>query len=62
MEILRQRIEGRGTDSRKEIQKRLENAREEIEAKKHYRHIVVNDRLEAAVSELMGIIEKAGVD
>ena len=56
LDILRQRIERRGTDSREVIEKRLENARGEIEGKKHYSHVIVNDQLEKAFSELIDII------
>jgi guanylate kinase len=56
MEILRQRLEKRGTDSAEVIAGRLRNANEEMAARFRYGHIVVNDRLEQAVDELVGIL------
>lgn len=59
MEILRRRLEKRGTDSADIIAARLRNAREEMAARFGYRHIIVNDRLEQALDELVGILASA---
>jgi guanylate kinase len=56
-DILRERLEGRGTDGKDAIEKRLKNAEAEIANKDIFRHIVVNDRLSAAVAELISIID-----
>lgn len=56
MDILKQRLEKRGTDRSDVIAARLRNAREEMAARSRYRHIVVNERLERAVEDLMGIL------
>lgn len=56
-EALRERMENRGTDSEAVIQRRLENARAEIAQKDRYRHVVVNDDLKQAVSDLIAVIE-----
>ncbi|MFP4347178.1 MAG: guanylate kinase [Thermodesulfobacteriota bacterium] len=56
-DTLRERMEKRGTDSREVIERRLENARSEIAQKDRYRHVIVNDDLETAVSELNALIE-----
>ena len=56
-QVLEDRIRGRGTDYAKEIKKRLENAREEIQYATAYDYLVVNDNLEDAVSTLETIIE-----
>lgn len=56
MDMLRQRLEKRGTDGPDVIDARLRNAREEMAARSRYRHIVVNERLERAVDELLGIL------
>jgi guanylate kinase len=55
-EALRTRLIGRGTDSPEQVQARLDTAREELEAQGEFGHVVVNDRLEAAVAELEGLI------
>ena len=56
MDVLRQRLEKRGTDSAGVIEQRLRNAMEEIAARFRYRHIVVNTKLEQAVDELLDIL------
>lgn len=56
-DTLRARMEKRGTDSREVIERRLENARFEIAQKDRYRHVIVNDDLEAAVAELNELVE-----
>ena len=57
-EILRERLESRGTDSKAMIERRLENAQTEMAKKDLYRHVIVNDQLPDAVAELISIIEK----
>jgi guanylate kinase len=58
LEILRSRLEARGTDSPEVIAVRLRNAQQEMAQKDRYRHIVVNDQLAVATDRLIGIIEK----
>jgi guanylate kinase len=58
LEILRSRLEARGTDSPEVIAVRLRNAQQEMAQKDRYRHIVINDRLAVATTKLIGIIEK----
>jgi len=58
LESLKQRLESRGTDTRESITKRLRDAAEEIAEKEMYRHIIINDRLQEAGAELLGIISK----
>lgn len=55
-EILRLRIESRGSDSKEVIEKRLRNAEKEIARRDMYQHVVVNDDLSAAVTELVSIV------
>jgi guanylate kinase len=55
-EALAQRLTGRGTDSPESVALRLRNARQEMEERHWYRHIVVNDELATAVEELSAII------
>ncbi len=55
-EVLAQRLTARGTESPAAIQLRLRNARQEMEERHWYRHVVVNDELATAVEELSAII------
>jgi guanylate kinase len=57
LEILRKRLEARGTDRPAVIAVRLDNARKEMAAKDMYRHIVINDRLPDATAEMINIFE-----
>ena len=57
MQVLEARLKKRGTDSRATIEKRIRNARKEIAQKNLYRHVIVNDRLETAVKELIKIVD-----
>lgn len=50
------RLRGRGTDSEEIIERRLANARKELEQAPHYRYQVVNDDLDRAVEEIVNII------
>jgi len=56
MEVLRQRLEGRGTEAEAVIARRLADAREEMACRDRYRHVVVNDRLEEALEALLAIL------
>jgi guanylate kinase len=58
LEILKKRLESRGTDSAETIAARLVNAKEEISKKNLYHHVIINDQLSSAVSELLSIIAK----
>jgi guanylate kinase len=49
---LRDRLEGRGTDSPEAIQRRLRTADLELEAQAEFPHVVVNDDLQNSASEL----------
>ena len=50
------RLRGRGTDAEEIIQRRLANARKELEYAPEYRYQVVNDDLDQAVGEIVNII------
>ncbi len=54
-EALRERLEGRGTDSAEAIAERLRTAENELEAQQEFQHVVVND-------ELLGGGRRAGAD
>jgi guanylate kinase len=55
-EALRERLAGRGTDSEDAIERRLETAKQELEAQQEFKHVVVNDDVERAASELEEIV------
>lgn len=57
-DVLTQRLKDRGTDTRAVIEKRLENARQEIEQKELYQYCVVNDDLDEAIASMCRIFEK----
>jgi guanylate kinase len=53
---LRERLAGRGTDSEEAIGRRLETAKQELEAQQEFKHVVVNDEVERAAGELAEIV------
>jgi len=57
LEVLQQRLLARGTDSADSIAVRLQNAEKEMAQQDLYHHVIVNDELSKAVSELISIIE-----
>ncbi|MFC1488241.1 guanylate kinase [Thermodesulfobacteriota bacterium] len=58
LDILRNRLEARGTDSEEVISRRLANAEKEMAQKDLYRHIVTNDQLSVAIEQLTSIIDQ----
>lgn len=59
MEVLRNRLSGRGTDSEEAIATRMEIAKTELERAVEYDYIVENDVLEEAVEDVKSIIKAA---
>jgi guanylate kinase len=53
---LRARLATRGTDTPEQVERRLETARRELEARDEFAYVVVNDRLEKAVDELSDLV------
>ena len=53
---LETRLRGRGTESEDVIQRRLANARREMDAWGEYDYLVVNDEVELAVARLLAIL------
>ena len=49
-------MSGRGTDSADAIERRLETAKQELEASQEFKHVVVNDDLGRASGELEAIV------
>ncbi len=58
MEELRDRLEGRGEDEQDIIEKRLENAAEEMACAEAYKYRVINDNLDLACEQIVNIIEE----
>jgi guanylate kinase len=58
-DALRARLVGRGTDSPQQVEDRLRTAERELEAQSEFSHVVVNDRLEKAIDELVEIVRVA---
>ena len=56
MDVLRQRLIGRGSDDLEVIELRLINARDEMACQAMYRHTVVNDDLAGAIEQFVGIL------
>ena len=56
---LRARLVSRGTDTPAQIERRLETAERELQARPEFAHVVVNDRLEQATDELAEIVARA---
>jgi len=54
--VLRERLEGRGTDSSEAIKQRLRTAEIELGARSEFPHVVVNDDLQTATSELEKLV------
>jgi len=59
-EALRARLVGRGDTSPEDMAARLAVAREELQARDEFAHVVVNDRLEDAAEELVRIVAGHG--
>ena len=56
MDILRARLQGRGSDSQEEIVRRLQKVKEEIWSFREYYYIVRNDDLTESLHELKSIV------
>ena len=54
--VLRERLATRGTDSEEAIERRLETAKQELEAKEEFSHVVCNEDLDSAVEDLERIV------
>jgi guanylate kinase len=55
--VLEERLRGRSKDSDAQIRRRLDVARQEVDAVADYDYVVVNDELERAVGRLRAIVE-----
>jgi guanylate kinase len=57
LEVLRQRLVSRGSDSAETIARRLHHAEKEMAQQGLYHHVIVNDQLTVAIPQLISIIE-----
>jgi guanylate kinase len=55
-DALRERLEGRGTDSTEAIERRLRTAEIELEAQDEFPHVVVNDEVQEAAEKLEKLV------
>jgi guanylate kinase len=56
MQVLRQRLIERGTEEGGALERRLQRAREEIEAMRWYDYVVINDTIPEAADQLQAVI------
>ncbi|RMG71001.1 MAG: guanylate kinase, partial [Nitrospirae bacterium] len=56
MEVLRERLQNRRSDSEEVIRRRLAKAVEEIADYKYYDYVIINDKLDEAFEELKAIV------
>ena len=56
LEVLRERLRGRGTDDDASVRRRAEDAVRELEEAERYDHRVVNDDVERAAREILSIV------
>ena len=57
MQELKARLEGRGTESKEKILERFKKAYKEVNEVTRYNYVVVNDKVDTAVSKVNAIIE-----
>ncbi len=62
LDELSSRLRGRGTEDPDTMRTRVKAAYEEIKSSGLYDHIVINDRLEDAVAEVLRILESSGTE
>jgi guanylate kinase len=55
-EVLQQRLRGRSKDSEEQMRRRLDVAREEVNAVSEYEYVVVNDEIDACVERIRAIV------
>lgn len=57
-EELERRLRSRASDTSEEIERRMDVARSQVDAKQHFQYVVVNDDQTRAIAELQAIIER----
>jgi len=58
---LRKRLESRGKDPAEAIERRMASAREEVSHVLEFEYIIVNERFESAVSDLLSVVKAARI-
>lgn len=58
LSVLKERLESRGTDQPEIIEKRLQNASQEIDNRHIYQYVVINDDLQQAIAGIKAIFKK----
>ena len=58
LEVLRERLVGRGTETPESVELRMADARREIELAGRYDEVVVNDDLERATEDLIAVLQR----
>jgi guanylate kinase len=59
LDALRTRLIGRGADGPKEVERRLQVAEQELGAQSEFAHVVINDRLDEALEQLVEVVGTA---
>ena len=59
LEELERRLRGRGTESEDSLARRLEVARQELQASQNYKHIVVNLTVEQTADDICTLLQQA---
>ena len=57
MQALKERLDRRGEDAPAEVERRLANARVEMDGKNEYKYIIINDDIDRAYGELKKVLE-----
>lgn len=57
-EELTRRLISRGTESQQVLEKRIENAKNELSYEEQYDYVIINDNLDVAVKQFLEVIDK----
>jgi guanylate kinase len=58
LQALKERLKRRGTETEEQLKVRFENAAEEMELHDRFSYVVINEQLNSAVDEVLGIINQ----
>ena len=62
VDVLRERLRGRGTETEEAMQRRLATAIDELQHAGEFEHRIINDDLDTAVRELITILHQASME
>ena len=62
LDVLKERLQGRGTETEDAMQRRLTTAMDELQHADKFEHRIVNDDLDTAVREFINILHRARAD